>query len=105
MSDNDLSRDGDSNDGDAMSRVPATDIDQETMETLRQQVFSFFVATTILVNIHFDFDQDCYKLNHREFVDVNVFFHCVLYDAVDYKFDTHGFDKEVFQANKIRFET
>jgi hypothetical protein len=38
MSDNDLSRDGDSTDGDAMSRVPATDIDQETMETLRQQV-------------------------------------------------------------------
>jgi len=37
MSDNDMSRDGDSNDGDAMSRVPATDIDQETMETLRQQ--------------------------------------------------------------------
>ena len=38
MSDNDLSRDGDSTDGDAMSRVPASDIDQETMETLRQQV-------------------------------------------------------------------
>ncbi len=45
MSDNDLSRDGDSTDGDAMSRVPATDIDQETMETLRQQVktTNFFV--------------------------------------------------------------
>ena len=41
MSDNDMSRDGDSNDGDAMSRVPATDIDQETMETLRQQVCLF----------------------------------------------------------------
>jgi hypothetical protein len=47
MSDNDLSRDGDSTDGDAMSRVPATDIDQETMETLRQQV-----NTTKIVNVN-----------------------------------------------------
>jgi len=38
MSDNDFSRDGDSTDGDALSRVPASDIDQETMEKLRQQV-------------------------------------------------------------------
>jgi hypothetical protein len=45
MSDNDFSRDGDSTDGDALSRVPASDIDQETMEKLRQQVGDYKDAT------------------------------------------------------------
>ena len=38
MSDNDFSRDGDS--PDALSRVPPTDVDSETLEKLRQQVCS-----------------------------------------------------------------
>ena len=36
MSDNEMSRDGDS--PDALSRVPPTDIDPETLEKLKQQV-------------------------------------------------------------------
>ena len=40
MSENELSRDGDSNDADTMSRVPPTDVDPETLEKLRQQVCS-----------------------------------------------------------------
>ena len=36
MSDNEFSRDGDS--PDALSRVPPTDVDPETLEKLRQQV-------------------------------------------------------------------
>ena len=36
MSDNEMSRDGDS--PDALSRVPPTDVDPETLEKLKQQV-------------------------------------------------------------------
>ncbi len=36
MSDNEMSRDGDS--PDALSRVPATDVDPDTLEKLKQQV-------------------------------------------------------------------
>ena len=36
MSDNEMSRDGDS--PDALSRVPPTDVDPDTLEKLKQQV-------------------------------------------------------------------
>ena len=39
MSDNEFSRDGDS--PDALSRVPPTDVDPETLEKLRQQVIDY----------------------------------------------------------------
>ena len=40
MSDNEFSRDGDS--PDALSRVPPTDVDPETLEKLRQQVIDYY---------------------------------------------------------------
>ena len=40
MSDNEFSRDGDS--PDALSRVPPTDVDPETLEKLRQQVTDYY---------------------------------------------------------------
>ena len=46
MSDNEMSRDGDS--PDALSRVPPTDIDPETLEKLKQQV-STYVSIILLV--------------------------------------------------------
>ena len=40
MSDNEFSRDGDS--PDALSRVPPSDVDPETLEKLRQQVIDYY---------------------------------------------------------------
>ena len=49
MSDNEMSRDGDS--PDALSRVPPTDIDPETLEKLKQQVstYSIILHTSIFI--------------------------------------------------------
>ena len=42
MSDTEMSRDGDS--PDALSRVPPTDVDPDTLEKLKQQVRLFFAT-------------------------------------------------------------
>ena len=48
MSDNEMSRDGDS--PDALSRVPPTDIDPETLEKLKQQVSKVLSNLPNLIN-------------------------------------------------------